>query len=146
MYLPPVFREESVEVLHALMREHPLATLVTLDADGIVANHIPLLVDVEPLPYGTLLGHVARANPVWRDFSSEIPALVIFSGPEHYISPSWYPSKQEHGRVVPTWNYVAVHAYGRLAIHEDPEWLRSLVTRLTATHEAQFEQPWAVAD
>ena len=145
MYLPPVFREDSIEVLHAMMREHPLATLVTLDADGIVANHIPLLVDAEPLPYGTLLGHVARANPVWRDFSTEVPALAIFSGPEHYISPSWYPAKQEHGRVVPTWNYAAVHAYGRLEVHEDPEWLRNLVTRLTATHEAQFEQPWAVA-
>jgi transcriptional regulator len=146
MYLPPVFREESVEVLRALMESHPLAALVTLDADGIVANHIPLLVDAEPLPYGRLLGHVARANPVWRDFSPEIPALAIFSGPEHYISPSWYPSKQEDGRVVPTWNYATVHAYGRLVIHEDAEWLQGLVTRLTATHEAQFEQPWAVAD
>ena len=146
MYLPPVFREESVDVLHALMRAHPLATLVTVGSEGIVANHIPMLVDAEPAPFGTLLGHVARANPVWRDFSTEVQTLAIFSGPEHYISPSWYPSKEEHGRVVPTWNYVAVHAYGRLEIHEDPEWLRSLVTRLTETHEAAFEQPWAVAD
>jgi len=146
MYLPPVFREERVEVLHGLMRENPLATLVTLGADGIAANHIPLLVDPEPLPYGTLLGHVARVNPVWREFSRETPALAIFSGPEHYISPSWYPSKQEDGRVVPTWNYVAVHAYGRIEIHEDAEWLRRLVTRLTATQEARFEQPWQVSD
>ena len=146
MYLPPAFREERVNVLHAFMRENPLATLVTVSADGIVANHIPLLIDPDPLPYGTLFGHVARANPVWREFSAEKPSLAIFSGPEHYISPSWYPSKQEHGRVVPTWNYVAVHAYGRLQIHEDPDWLRNLVTRLTVTHEARFEQPWQVSD
>ena len=146
MYLPPAFREERVNVLHAFMRENPLATLVTVGADGIVANHIPLLIDPDPLPSGTLFGHVARTNPVWREFSSENPSLAIFSGPEHYISPSWYPSKQEHGRVVPTWNYVAVHAYGRLQIHEDPDWLRNLVTRLTATHEDRFEQPWQVSD
>jgi transcriptional regulator len=146
MYLPPVFQEERLEVLHALMRAHPLAALVTLSADGLVANHIPLLVNEEPAPLGTLVGHVARANPVWRDFSAEIPSLAIFSGPEHYISPSWYPSKAEHGKVVPTWNYASVHAYGQLSIHEDAEWLRALVTRLTATHESQFEQPWAVAD
>ncbi len=146
MYLPPLFREESVAVMHALMQAHPLATLVTVSAEGITANHIPMLVDPEPLPSGTLLGHVARANPVWREFSPEIPALAIFSGPEHYISPSWYPSKQEHGRVVPTWNYAAVHAYGRLEIHEDAEWLRDLVTRLTSTHEAEFEEPWQVGD
>jgi transcriptional regulator len=89
---------------------------------------------------------VARSNPVWREFSAEVPAVAIFSGPDHYISPSWYPSKEEHGRVVPTWNYAAVHAYGRLEIHEDAEWLRNLVTRLTATHEAQFELPWQVSD
>jgi transcriptional regulator len=146
MYLPPVFREERVEVLHAFMRENPLACLVTLGADGITANHIPVLIDPEPLPSGTLLGHVARANPVWREFSPEVAALAIFGGPDHYISPSWYPSKEEHGSVVPTWNYAAVHAYGRLEIHEDAEWLRRLVTRLTATHEAQFEQPWQVSD
>jgi transcriptional regulator len=146
VYLPPFFREERVDVLHALVRAHPLAALITLDSDGIVANHIPLLVDAEPAPLGTLVGHVARANPVWRDFSAEVPSLAIFSGPEHYISPSWYPSKAEDGRVVPTWNYAVVHVYGRLEIHEDPEWLRALVTRLTATHEAQFEQPWAVTD
>ncbi len=146
MYVPPTFREESVDVLHALMRAHPLATLVTLDANGIVANHIPMLVDATPEPFGTLVGHVARANPVWRDFSNEVPSLGIFSGPEHYISPSWYASKGDDGRVVPTWNYAVVHAYGRLTIHEESEWLRALVTRLTLEHEAAFEQPWQVSD
>jgi transcriptional regulator len=110
----------------------------------MVANHIPMMIVAEPLPFGTLLGHVARSNPQWRD--AETSALAIFTGPEHYISPSWYPAKQEHGRVVPTWNYAAVHAYGVLRIHEDREWLRRLVTTLTETHEAQFEQPWSVAD
>jgi transcriptional regulator len=144
MYLPSHFREERVPVLHGLIRDRPLATLVTLGPDGMNANHIPMLIVPEPLPFGTLLGHVARGNPQWR--SAEAPALAIFTGPEHYISPSWYPAKREHGRVVPTWNYVAVHAYGVLRIHEDKEWLRSLVTKLTETHEAPFEQPWKVAD
>ena len=144
MYIPGQFREERVAVLHELIRARPLATLVTTDADGLAANHIPMLIDMEPSPLGTLVGHVARGNPVWR--SAGIAALVIFTGPEHYISPSWYPAKQEHGRVVPTWNYAAVHAYGKLQIHQDPAWLLRLVTRLTETHEAQFERPWAVAD
>jgi transcriptional regulator len=144
MYLPSHFREERVPVLHELIRSRPLATLVTLGPDGMTANHIPMMIVPEPLPFGTLLGHVARTNQQWRD--AETTALAIFTGPEHYISPSWYPSKQEHGRVVPTWNYAAVHAYGTLRIHEDREWLRGLVTKLTETHEAQFERPWSVSD
>jgi transcriptional regulator len=144
MYLPLYFREERVPVLHALIGERPLATLVTIGPDGMTANHIPMLIDPEPLPFGTLLGHVARGNPVWRDAGTS--ALAIFTGPDHYISPSWYPAKQEHGKVVPTWNYAAVHAHGTLRVHDDREWLRALVTRLTETHEAQFERPWSVAD
>jgi transcriptional regulator len=110
----------------------------------MAANHIPMLIDSDPQPFGVLTGHVARANPVWRNGS--VPALAVFTGPEHYISPSWYPSKQEHGRVVPTWNYAVVHAHGTLTLHDDREWLRSLVIRLTETHEAQFEKPWSVSD
>ena len=144
MYLPAHFRQERVPELHALMRERPLATLVTLSSDGLNANHIPLMIVPEPAPFGTLLGHVARSNPLWRD--SEPAVLAIFTGPEHYVSPSWLPSKQEHGRVVPTWNYTAVHAHGQLRIHDDREWLRGVVTRLTKTHEAQFERPWSVTD
>jgi transcriptional regulator len=144
MYLPSYFREERVPVLHDLIRSRPLATLVTLAPDGMTANHIPMLIVADPLPFGTLLGHVARGNPQWR--AGETPALAIFTGPEHYISPSWYPSKQEHGRVVPTWNYAAVHAYGTLRIHQDAAWLRGLVTRLTETHEARFDRPWSVSD
>lgn len=135
-----------MDVLHALMRARPFASVVTLGSTGLSANHIPLLLDADPQPYGTLRGHFARSNPQWRDFSPETAALVIFNGPDHYISPSWYPSKQEHGRVVPTWNFVAVHAYGTLRIHDDREWVRNLVIQLTETHEAEFEQPWHVTD
>jgi transcriptional regulator len=144
MYLPSHFREERVPVLHGLIRDRPLATLVTLGLEGMTANHIPMMILAEPLPFGTLVGHVARGNPVWQE--AEIPALAIFTGPENYISPSWYPSKQEDGRVVPTWNYVAVHASGMLLVHEDRDWLRGLVTKLTETHEAQFERHWKVSD
>jgi transcriptional regulator len=144
MYLPSYFRENRVPVLHGLIRERPLATLVTSGPDGMTANHIPMMIVAEPLPFGTLVGHVARGNSLWR--AAGTSALAVFTGPEHYISPSWYPAKQEHGRVVPTWNYAAVHAYGTLEIHEDAEWLRALVTKLTETYEAPFEQPWKVAD
>jgi transcriptional regulator len=144
MYLPSQFREERVPVMHDLIRKRPLATIVTVGAQGLTANHIPMLVQQEPEPYGTLVGHVARGNSLWRSAGTE--ALAIFGGPDHYISPNWYQEKQEHGRVVPTWNYAAVHAHGTLVVHEDREWLLELVTRLTRTHEAQFEQPWKVAD
>ena len=144
MYLPSDFREDRVPVLHELIRSRPLATLVTWGPGGLSANHIPMLIAPDPCPFGTLKGHVSRANPVWKDAGTM--ALAIFTGPEHYISPSWYPAKQEHGRVVPTWNYVAVHAHGMIRAHEDREWLRELVTQLTATHEAQFTTPWSVSD
>jgi transcriptional regulator len=139
MYIPAHFREERTEALYELIRVFPLATLVTTGPEGPIANHVPLIADE-----GRLLGHLARGNPQWRDSKGE--ALAIFTGPQHYISPNWYPSKAEHGRVVPTWNYVAVHAYGKLVVHDDPVWLRALVTRLTDMHEAQFAQPWAVSD
>ena len=119
MYLPAHFQEDRIEVLHQLIRNHPLGMLVTLTANGagtqnLEANHIPFLIDAEPAPFGTLRGHVARANPVWKDFSREVEAMVVFQGPDAYISPSLYASKKEHGKVVPTWNYVVVHAYGPL--------------------------------
>lgn len=139
MYIPAHFREERPEALGELIRAYPLATLVTTGPDGIIANHVPLL-----LEDGRLLGHLARANPQWRDSNGDV--LAIFTGPDHYISPNWYPSKAEQGRVVPTWNYVAVHAYGKLLIHDDPAWLRALVTRLTDTHEAQLVRQWSVSD
>jgi len=146
MYLPSHFEETRVDVLHDLMRQHPLASLVTLGTQGLNANHLPFEVDAAPAPYGTLRGHVARANPVWRDYSRDIEALVIFHGPEVYISPSWYETKKQTGEVVPTYNYAVVHAYGRVQIVDDRLWLRDLVTRLTERFESGRPSPWQVSD
>jgi transcriptional regulator len=146
MYNPSHFRETRVPVLHDLIRRHPLASLVTLGLEGLVANHIPMEIDADPEPFGTLRGHVARANPVWRDSAKDLDALVIFSGPQLYITPSWYPTKQESGKVVPTWNYAVVHAYGPLRPIDDAAWLRDFVTRLTNRHEAGRAMPWKVTD
>ncbi len=136
MYVPAQFREEDVPTLHALIREHSLATLVTWGPDGLEANHIPMEIDTDPLPYGTLRGHVARANPVWHSYAKDVHALAIFVGPQTYITPSWYKTKRETGKVVPTWNYAVVHAHGPLSIVEDRTWLYNLVARLTRAHEA----------
>jgi transcriptional regulator len=146
MYLPRHFAEDHVDVLTELVRQNPLATLVSLGDDGLIATHLPLLWDAEPAPYGTLRGHFARPNPHARITSSPVDALVIFRGPSAYVSPSWLPAKQEHGKVVPTWNYAVVHAYGPLRLIDDAEWLRTLVTRLTDREEAAFAEPWRVTD
>ncbi len=146
MYLPRHFAEDRVEVLHQAMQQAGLATLVTLGADGLTATHLPLLLDPSAGPYGTLRGHVARANGQWRDASPDVQALVIFMGPQAYVSPAWYASKRENGRVVPTWNYLAVHAYGPLRSFDDPVRLREHVTRLTTRQEAARPDPWQVTD
>ena len=146
MYLPHHFKEERPEILGAFMREHPFATLVSLAADGLIASHIPMLWDPTPAPFGTLTGHIARPNPQGKGAREGVDALAIFLGPQAYISPNWYPSKREHGKVVPTWNYVAVHAYGRLKMIDDAEWLRAFVTRLTDLHENFSAVPWKVTD
>jgi transcriptional regulator len=146
MYLPAHFNEQRAELLRELIREHPLGALVTLAAEGLSANHLPFEFDAEPAPLGTLRCHVARANPVWRDFSPTVEALVIFQGPKAYVSPSFYPSKQVIGEVVPTYNYVIVHGYGAMKIIHDREWLRGLVTRLTNRFEAGRATPWHVTD
>jgi transcriptional regulator len=146
MYLPSHFEEQRVEVLHQLIRERPLGTLVTLDSTGLNANHIPFEIDQEPEPWGTLRGHVARANPVWRDFSQTVEALMAFLGAQTYVTPSWYQTKSETGEVVPTFNYLAVHAYGPIVIHQERDWLRGFVTRLTDRFEAQRAAPWQVSD
>ena len=145
MYLPAHFEEKRVDVLHHLVRTHPLGLLIMHGANGLAANSIPFLIDPEPSPHGTLRAHVARANPLWREATgSEV--LVVFEGPQAYISPGWYPSKAEHGKVVPTWNYVMVQGRGRLRAIEDAGWLHELVSRLTTTHEASQAKPWAVTD
>lgn len=146
MYVPSHFEESDRAVLHALIRAHPLGTWVTVSADGPTAEHIPFLLDTARGVHGTLLGHVARANGVWRTLSQQAASLVVFQGAESYVTPSWYPSKQAHGRVVPTWNYAVVHAHGAARAIDDREWLLSLVSRLTDTHEAGRPAPWQVGD
>lgn len=146
MYLPPLFREDRIEELRSFMREYPLATLITVGEAGIEVGHAPLLYDPEPAPFGTLRGHWARANSQWRTLVPAYGAVAVFQGPQAYVSPSFYPSKTQHGRVVPTWNYAVVHAHAAVTVVHDPEWLRGLVTRLTDEHEASFAAPWKVTD
>jgi transcriptional regulator len=148
MYLPAQFEEKQLDVLHQLILAHPFGTLVTLDASGLNANHIPFEIDPETspsAPFGTLRAHVARANPVWRDFDPAVAALAVFQGAHAYITPSWYQTPQEAGKV-PTWNYMVVHASGPLRIIDDATWLRAAVDRLAARHEAAFDTPWSMAD
>ncbi|MBL8706287.1 MAG: FMN-binding negative transcriptional regulator [Rhodospirillales bacterium] len=146
MYEPPHFKEERTEVLHEAIRQVRLATLVTLTPAGLEATHLPMLVDAASAPYGKLVGHVARANPQWKTSSAEVEGLAMFLGPQAYITPSWYATKRETGKVVPTWNYVAIHAYGTLRFIEDADELLGVVTRLTDTHEKTRAAPWAVSD
>lgn len=146
MYLPAHFNETRTDVLHALMRAHPLSTLVTLCNSGLVANHVPVQTLDDPAPLGTIRGHIARANPLWREYRSETQALAIFQGPQVYISPSFYPSKAKTGEVVPTWDYAVVHASGTLRFIDDAEWLRNFVSGLTNTHETPRSQPWKIDD
>lgn len=146
MYIPSHFEETRPAVLRELMSQHPLGALVVVGGGELIANHMPFEHDVDPQPHGTLRGHVARANPVWRDCSPDIDALAIFQGPSAYVSPNWYSSKQVTGKVVPTWNYAVVHAYGPVRFVHDAQWLRALVERLTARHERSQPKPWKVSD
>ncbi len=153
MYLPAHFEESRVEVLHQLMRTHPLGLLVTQSmppSEGalaaIEANALPFHLDTARGPHGTLVAHVARANPVWREVRADAEVLVVFQGPQAYISPGWYATKRETGKVVPTWNYVLVEARGRLIVRDDAAWVHALVSTLTDVHEADRPAPWKVSD
>jgi transcriptional regulator len=146
MYVPKVFEQPSVAVMQQFIGNYPFATLVAVTNAGIEANHLPFLWRDDGSEYGVLVGHLARTNPVWQAFKSEQNVLIIFQGVDAYISPSWYPAKQEHGKVVPTWNYTAVHASGKMRVIEDVKWLLELLNDLTTIHESQFKKPWAVAD
>lgn len=149
MYTPAHFAETRLDVLHALIVAQPLGTLVTLTPRGLEANHIPfeLLPPTTNAPHGTLHAHVARANAVWKDSRPDMEALVIFQGPQTYITPSWYvETKPATGKVVPTWNYCVVHAHGPLRVIEDREWLRRQIERLVRRHEASQPAPWHVSD
>jgi transcriptional regulator len=146
VYIPHHYHEERVEVQHQLIRRVGFASLVTQGGGGLDASHLPMMLDAIPSPLGVLRAHVARANPQWRDIASGESALAIFAGPHHYISPSWYPSKLEHGKAVPTWNYIVVHAHGRLRAIDDRQWLRAHLEDLVTREEASFAQPWKVSD
>jgi transcriptional regulator len=146
MYNPAHFAEHRAEVLYALMRQHPLAALVACGSDGLEATHVPMVLHPEIGQQGTLRCHLARANSQWKALRSGSPVLAIFTGPEHYITPSWYPTKQEHGKVVPTWNYIAVHVRGRPTLFEEEALLLEHLTELTNQSEAPFEKPWTVED
>jgi transcriptional regulator len=146
MYQPPHFREDRLEVQHELIRRHPLGLLVTAGAGGLMANPIPFLIYPDESDLGTLRAHVARGNPQWRELGAVGECLVVFQGPHSYVSPSWYATKQETGKVVPTWNYVTVHAWGRPRVVEDAGWLRRQLDDLTASQENRRAPPWAVGD
>ncbi len=145
MYTPSHFAETRIEVMHELLTRHRLSTIVHTNTSGLEANHVPLLIDASRGQYGTLVGHVARANPIWREAAGQ-EVLVIFQGEQAYVSPSWYPSKQAHGKVVPTWNYAVVHAHGVLRAIDDPAWLRAHVSTMTDTNESSQSAPWKVSD
>lgn len=145
MYRPTAFRQDDLATLHQQMHSSPLATVVSQGAGGLLASHLPLLLVPEEGEFGTLYGHFARANPHWRELVQG-ETLAIFQGPQGYVSPGWYPSKAEHGKAVPTWNYIAVHAYGRAELIEEGTALLQLVSRLSDQHEAGRAQPWAVSE
>ena len=147
MYLPKHFEQQDEQAMAQLLQLHPLATVAWQSAEGLSAEHLPLMWErgSGDGAHGTLRGHVARANPVWRA-AADTEVLAVFQGPQAYITPSWYPSKAETAKVVPTWNYAVVHMHGRLRITEDSAWLRALVERLTDTHEAARAQRWQVGD
>ncbi|HSY34253.1 MAG TPA: FMN-binding negative transcriptional regulator [Acidobacteriaceae bacterium] len=146
MYIPEDFRADDVPTLHADMQRNSFAALVTLTSAGLVATHLPVLLDETRGPLGTILGHVSRANHQWQTSNPATEALLLFSGPDTYVTPNWYPAKQETHRVVPTWNYAAIHAYGAISFFDDPTRLREIVTRLTNLHESTFPTPWKVTD
>jgi transcriptional regulator len=148
MYLPTHFEETRDEELHRLIAEHPLGALVVHGPGGLDANHIPFELEAGAGARGRLIAHVARANPVWKEVRDGDDALVIFSAADAYVSPSWYPSKHESHRQVPTWNYRVVHVHGRIAIRDDERFVRGVVARLTRTHEGRSgnEPPWKMTD
>ncbi|KRA83407.1 FMN-binding negative transcriptional regulator [Altererythrobacter sp. Root672] len=146
MYLPKIHEETRPDVLHALIRAHPLGTWVEAGADELVVNHLPFVLDTGSGEFGTLRGHVARANPVWKGVAGTPPGVVTFRGPQTYITPSWYPSKREHGKAVPTWNYTVVTVHGRPRFIEEREWLYEHLGQLTELQETGQDVPWALED
>ena len=146
MYIPRANQETRIPVIHKLMEEQPFASLITMSATGLFASHIPVVLERDGTEFGRLKCHLSRANRQWRDFTPAVEALAIFSGPQHYITPSWYPEKLETAKVVPTWNYAVVHAYGHIKVVEESEWLMAHLESLVNIHEASFAVPWKIED
>jgi transcriptional regulator len=146
MYVPAEFEETQIEVLHELIQQYPLGILLTHGQSGLDANHLPFELDTEVTELGVLHAHVARKNPVWQDVQDGDEVLVVFRAGDAYISPQWYPSKQEHHQQVPTWNYRVIHAHGKVKIRDDERYVRGVVARLTRTHEAKQAEPWKMSD
>ncbi|MCC6948262.1 MAG: FMN-binding negative transcriptional regulator [Bradyrhizobiaceae bacterium] len=146
MYQPPLFREDRIEVQHELIRAHPLGLLVSAGPGGLMANPLPFFLDAAASGHGTLRCHMARANPQWRELAAVDECLIVFQGPQDYVTPSWYATKQETGKVVPTWNYATVHAWGRPRVIDDAGWLRKNVDELTRAREHARPVPWNVDD
>lgn len=146
MYVPAEFEETQIEVLHELIKQYPLGILLTHGKSGLDANHLPFELDAEATELGVLHAHVARKNPVWQDVQDGDEVLVVFRAGDAYISPQWYPSKQEHHQQVPTWNYRVIHAHGKVKIRDDERYVRGVVARLTRTHEAKQAEPWKMSD
>lgn len=146
MYVSRHHTLDDREAIFALMDAHPLGAWVCQTTSGLVANHVPFLLDRSRGEFGTLVGHISRANPVWRELGAATPSVVMFQGPQAYISPGWYPGKATHGKVVPTWNYAVAHAHGTMRAVDDRGWLLDVLDRLTNTHEAGRPMPWRVGD
>jgi len=146
MYIPAHFAETRSEELHRIIREYPLGVLVTHGDDGLDADHIPMELDAESGPHGTLIGHVARANTLWQRCPTGTQVMVVFRGANAYVSPNWYPSKHETHRQVPTWNYEVAHAHGTITVHDDERFARRVVAKLTRRHEATEPKPWKMGD
>lgn len=146
MYEPTHFVEDNLETIHALIRAHPLGLLISSDSDDLQANAVPFILKAEAGPKGVLKAHVARANPQWQHLKDGARALVVFQGPDAYVTPSWYAAKKEHGKVVPTWNYAMVQVRGTVTVHEHPDWLMPQITALTGEHEGGRAEPWALTD
>ena len=146
MYQPPHFREDRIEVQHDLIRTHPLGLLITSGPSGLLANPLPFLIYADATERGTLRAHLSRGNPHWRELAAVEQCLVVFQGPQEYITPSWYATKRETGKVVPTWNYVTVHAWGRPHVIDDAAWLRHQLEDLTLLKEGARPTPWKIDD
>lgn len=146
MYLPSYHQAKNPATLLNLIAQHPLGAWVCTGTDGLIANHIPFVLDRSRGPHGTLIGHVSRANGVWRELRPTAPSVVMFQGPQAYITPAWYPGKTAHGEVVPTWDYVVAHAHGVARAIHDRDWLLAMLERLTQAQESNRATPWRVAD